>query len=145
VWAPSWGHGRHGINGDRYVAAYNLGCPLDALVQLAGDDDRWVRSRVAKNLHTPPQVLARLAEAEDRQVRWLVGRNPNPPIGTLVMLAQLVGDDHRLVRQAVAKNPSTPLETLILLLTDADVDVRGAARANTHLPEEYRLLGKLAQ
>jgi len=116
VRAPSWSHGRHGIDGGYEIAALNPGCPS--------------------------KLLRRMAGVIDSYVRCAVGGNPNTPADTLAQLAQ---DAEAIVRRAVASNRGTPPKILVVLLADRQVLVRRAAVKNPHLPEEYRSLHRVTQ
>ncbi len=51
------------------------------LEQLAGDENWWVRSGVARNSNTPTAILKRLAKDGDEWVRGWVASNPQYPHG----------------------------------------------------------------
>lgn len=68
----------------REAVADNPRTPPPALLELAGDDDPWVRSSAASNPNTPVEALVRLAGDEEVLIRIAVARSPR------------VAHDHRL-------------------------------------------------
>jgi 3-methyladenine DNA glycosylase AlkC len=79
--------------------------PPKTLVQLATDEEWYVRYWVALNPNTPLKVLEHLAADENYWVREEVANNLNTPIKTL---EQLASDEYISVRLEVARNPNTP-------------------------------------
>jgi len=142
VWAPAWSHGKHGLDGDRLVAANNIICLPVALALLAQDAESDVRAVVATNPSVPSYVVDRLAVDENVWVRSLVASNPDTPMVTLALLA---GDEDQSVRWQVANHPNIPPEVLAQLLADADMGVRQSVLDNPNLPDEYRLLHRVAR
>ncbi len=144
-------------------------CPPEALRILCADPDLEVRRRVALNPNCPPDVLDRLANAPEHQLQedvlrnrgcpsqtirrlrqaaaeglgaaLAMARNPNTPPD---ILADLFDSDNRVTTLVVA-NPQCPPDVLVRALQWKLRDVREAALANPNLPEEYRMLGRVAQ
>lgn len=114
-------------------------CPQDILAQLAVHRSYNVRQAVAFNFHTPPQTLEQLAGEFPAHVAQRGSQCPPR------LLVQLAGHDDYWVRRAVAENHSCPPEVLANLVNDPDPWVRSTALKNLNLPEEYRVLAKVAQ
>jgi len=127
---------------DKYVrseVARNPSMPPEALVKLSGDEDHFVRLEVARNPSTPPEALVKLSGDEDKYVRSEVARNPSMPPEALVKLS---GDQIPDVRLEAARNPSMPPELLVKLSGDKDKNVRNGVAQNPSTPPE--LLVKLS-
>jgi len=134
-------------NRSRYVSAIagNRKTPVDVLVVLAKDKDKWVRTVVAENTNTPQETLRVLALERlpkgkyitETNVRAAVAGNPLCPVDLLESLAK---DKSAGIRWRVAGNPSTNAETLMLLARDSDEDVRGAVQSNASATLEIKVL-----
>jgi hypothetical protein len=98
-----------------------------------------VRNDIARNHNCPPELLEQLADT----AAYDVSLNPACPPDLLARLAQ--GHNHWAVRRHVAGNPSTPPDVLGCLAGDPDPEVRQQALENPRLPEEYRVLRRVAQ
>jgi len=72
----------------RWVVARNPRTPQEDLAGLAQDQDWDIRESVVFNLNTPPEVLAKLVRYEYCEVRWNVARNPHTPPVVLTALGQ---------------------------------------------------------
>ena len=62
---------------ERVELAEDHHAPVNILVQLANDEDHYVRFFVAANPKTPINVLAKLADDVSERVRLCVFENPN--------------------------------------------------------------------
>ena len=69
--------------------AINPNTPVEALAELAKDDDYNVRSGVAWNPNTPVAILSELAKDGDYGVRYEVAKNHNTPVEALAEILQL--------------------------------------------------------
>jgi hypothetical protein len=79
----------------RHEISRNPSTPVDVLVQLGTDKNKYVRMCVAANPSTPVDVLRQLATDANRWVRWFVANNPRTPGD---VLKQLAADEDRDVR-----------------------------------------------
>lgn len=112
----------------------------EMIEELAEDEDKDVRERVAMNPRTPAEVLRKLAEDEDWYVRYEVVMNPKTPVEALRKLAE---DKNWHVRAGVASNFSTSVDILRKLAEDKNSAVRQEVAINPNAPAEA--LKKLAR
>jgi len=85
-----------------------------------------VRALVATNPSTPTDVLEKFF-SDEKIVRDGLSGNPNTSPKLLKILAN---DNDKMVRMRLAENRGASTEIVSILLTDVDVDVAKAARAN---------------
>ncbi len=104
----------------------------ETLVELATDEDWYIRRAVALNPHTPPDILVRLAGDEDADVRRGAAENPHTPLDTL---AVLVSDNDHSVRKAVAHNERISREMLDGLANDKSAAIRRVVAHKTISPD----------
>lgn len=70
----------------KYGIAANPSCPPEVLVELAADEDNYMRRAVAENPSCPPWVLAKLVVNEDSWVSQKAAMNPSCPIAEVMRL-----------------------------------------------------------
>ena len=119
----------------RSAVARNHGTSAEVLTLLSRDEDEVVRKAVASNTSTPPAVLSRFVSDESSSIRLkaAAAENPNIPIEVLNLLAR---SKEYFLRTFAARNPSTPIETLTILASDKHDDVREAVAENPNTPPE---------
>ncbi|NBO26600.1 MAG: hypothetical protein EBU96_07400 [Actinobacteria bacterium] len=122
--------------------AGNPKTPVEVLVALSKDKDKWVRRVVAQNTRTPKENLRLLAkerlpkeEFSGSNVRAAVASNPMCPADLLESLSR---DKSAEIRRSVAQNPSARTEVLEWLAQDIDEDVRGIVAVNESATPEIR-------
>ena len=123
---------------DSYIrrrVAYNSNTPPEALIAMSTNSDEYTRHYVARNPSTPPEVLIELAKDSDAYVRWGCALNTRTPPEALIAMAK---DSDADVRHCVATNPSTPPETLIALSKDTVLYVRTFAKTNKNFPTSQK-------
>ena len=139
----------------RETTAQKRDIPVEVLIRLVSDPDKWVRrhaianpntpmhllekcaksinmyekSGVALNPNTPPGILAKLAEDESLFVKHAVASNCNTPASTLHNMAK---DESVLTKVIIACNPSTRKNTLMQLAENEDMDLRSQVARNQH-------------
>ena len=133
-------------NRTTYISAIagNRKTPIDVLVVLAKDKDKWVRRVVAENTNTPQDTLRVLArerlprsEYSGANVRAAVANNQSCPVDLLESLAK---DKSAEIRRCVAGNPSANAKTLMLLAQDNEGLVRANVSANDSATPEIKAL-----
>ena len=117
------------------------GCPPRVLNILPYYHGASVHHSVALHPNCPEPTLRRLAKADD-SVQTRVASNPSCPQDVLEHLAASTTDS---VRLSVAANPRASEATICQLLVDPSLRVRLLAQRHPNCPEEYRLLGQVAQ
>ena len=122
------------------VEARNPKTPPEVLAELAKDEYKYIRARVAGNRSTPLETFIELARDEDDSVRYSVAQNPSTPPE---ILAELAKDEGKWVRETVAENPNTPPEALAELAKDKDEWIRETVAENPNTPP--KALAELAE
>jgi hypothetical protein len=100
-----------------------------------------VHLSVALHPNCPEPALRRLAKADDSVQARVASNTSCPPD----VLEQLTASPTDSVRLSVAANPRASEETIRQLLVDPILRVRLLAQQHPNCPEEYRLLGQVAQ
>ena len=112
------------------LARYMIGLAATSrgiLKVLVGDDDKYVRQRVALNPNVLSDISEELSKDTEVSVRRAIAGNPNTSTGVLEILCR---DTDSNVRMIVASNPNTPPGILEILSKDRNADVCGAAVRN---------------
>ena len=120
----------------RSAVARNHGTPAEILTRLANEEYELVisvRNSAIKNPNMPIEILTRLANDEDEVVRLYVAENPNTPAEVFSLLEK---DKASRVRSYVALNPNTPSKVLTRLANDEDEFVRSSVLSNPNTPIE---------
>ena len=107
----------------RLLAAAHPAVPGFVLESLAGDDDCFVRERVAWNSSTSVPMLRQLAADETLRVRMGVASNASTPQDVLEML---LGDRYAAARLHAVANPNTPTHLVETRAADRAITVRRA-------------------
>ena len=104
------------------------------------NEDRYVKSEVARNPNTPVELLRTLSTDSDEIVRRMVASNPATPPDTL---RQLASDNEWPVLYEVAMNSNTPSDVLTDLYNrNAFINITEAIASNPNTPSD--ILHKIA-
>jgi hypothetical protein len=100
------------------------------LLELAGEQDWWVSTALAKNPASTADILDLVADFDDVNLRAAVATHPNTHHETLATLLRDPRDD---VRQIAAAHPALSNDDQIHAAADASVYVQRGLLANPNL------------
>jgi hypothetical protein len=115
----------------KFLAARNLGCPVELLTDIAKDSDWRVRSGLLDNPYTPLDVLEHLLGAQDSKEFTVIQQLSLPDVPPEI-LDKLARHPNAEVRMAVARHPAITPKLLGWLTTDGEKEVRRFVINNPH-------------
>ncbi|MHA1144722.1 MAG: HEAT repeat domain-containing protein [Candidatus Helarchaeota archaeon] len=132
--------------------------PLWALEKLAGDEDLWIRTEIARRKHLPESLVVELAGDKDLWIRCEIARREDLPESLVVKLAgdeawevrceiawrddlpkplvaKFAGDEDQMVRRWIASRRDLPEPLVVKLAGDENPEVRSKIARREDLPE----------